>query len=219
MLKIEDVLYALRKFLEEPNIRWFFFLLVICFTVFLFIQEPVRFSGVHSKVGLPMKWHYYILAVLNAFNYVFTFLALWYTIPFTTKFPGYWYLPIFILILLIYTQYTISSRIVVDDGTFNSPPQYLLPKKYRLFFHYVILTLDIIIFIQFMLASGNINIEVKTYLDKYVFGKFGGFIPGNKLNFVVSWLALLGLANDIYNIYMQTGFVACKYNLPASWNI
>lgn len=219
MLKIEDVINALKKFLEEPSIRWFFFLLVIVLTVFLFIQEPVRFSGVHSKIGLPMKWHYYVIAIANAFNYIFTFLALWYTIPFTTKFPAYWYLPLFILVLLIYTQYTISSRIVTDDGTFNPPPNYLLPKKYRLFFHYFILVLDVLIFIQFMLASGNLNIEVKTYLDKYVFGKFGGFIPGNKLNFIVSWLALLGLANDIYNIYMQTGFVACKYNLPASWNI
>ena len=40
----------------------------------------------------------------------------------------------------------------------------------------------------------------------------------NKLNFIFM-VALLGLGNDIYNIYMQTGFVACKYNLPASWNI
>ena len=32
-----------------------------------------------------MKWHYYVLAVVNAFNYIFTFLALWYTMPFTNK--------------------------------------------------------------------------------------------------------------------------------------
>lgn len=219
MITLQYIYSSLLKFLEEPNIRWFIYLLAIIFTVFIFIQEPVRFSGIKSFLGVNMKWHYYILAIVNAFNYMFTFLALWYTIPFTNKLTGYWYLPIFIIILSIYTHFTISSKIVEDNGKFNPPPNYLLPKKYRLFFHYFILILDIIIFIQFMLAAGEVNIQITTYIDKYIFGKFGGFLPGNKMNFIVSWLALLGLANDVYNIYMQTGFIACKYALPASWNI
>ena len=92
-----------------------------------------------------MKWHYYIIAVANAFNYMFTFLALWYTIPFTNKLTGYWYVPIFIITLAVYTQFTVSSDYVVDDGNFNPPPNYLLPKKYRMFFHYFILVLDILL--------------------------------------------------------------------------
>ena len=70
MISLEYIYKSLLKFLEEPDVRWFFYLLAIVFTVFIFIQEPVRFSGNKSFLGVNMKWHYYILAVINAFNYM-----------------------------------------------------------------------------------------------------------------------------------------------------
>ena len=95
-------------------------------------------------------------------------------------------MPLFLIILAIYTQFTINAEITKKDGTLKPPPNYLLPKKYRLFFHYFILVLDILIFAQFFLAGGNINLQVKTYLDKYIFGRFGGFIEGNRVSFIAS---------------------------------
>jgi hypothetical protein len=216
---ITELLHKIADFISLPQIRWFFFLSVICLTVLVFIQEPIRFSGIKGITGISMKWQIYIIAIVNALNYIITFLALWYTIPFSYKLSAYWYVPIFIIILAIYTQFTINAKITTKDGTFNPPPDYLLPKKYRMFFHYLILVLDILIFTQFFLAEGNIGLEVKTYLDKYIFGRFGGFIEGNRLSFLASWLGLIGLGNDIYNIQLQNNFKACKYNLPDSWNI
>lgn len=216
---ITELLYAIADFISLSEIRWLFFTLVIVFTVFLFIQEPIRFSGIKGFTGLSMKWHIYVIAVINAFNYILTFFSLWYTIPFTNNFSAYWYVPLFVIVLAIYTQFTINAEITEKDGTFNPPPNYLLPKKYRLFFHYAILVLDILIFTQFFLAGGNISLETKTYLDKYIFGRFGGFIEGNRVSFITSWLGLIGLANDFYNIYLQKNFKACAYNLPDSWNI
>jgi len=216
---ITELLYKLANFISEPPMRWFFFLLAIVLTIFLFIQDPIRFSGIKGFTGLSMKWHMYIISVINALNYIITFLALWFTIPFTRNLTPYWYVPLFIIIITIYTQFTINAKITTNDGTLNPPPDYLLPKKYRLFFHYFILVLDVIIFTQFFLAQGNLNIEVKTYLDKYIFGRFGGFIEGNKIAFIASWMGLIGLSNDIYNIHLQTQYKACKYNLPDSWNI
>ena len=56
----------------------------------------------------------------------------------------YWYVPLFAIALCIYPIYN-NAEITEKDGTFNPPPNYLLPKKYRLFFHYAILVLDILI--------------------------------------------------------------------------
>ena len=98
---INTISFRIFKNLFRTKYTLVFFLLAVCFTVFIFIQEPVTF--VERIYGLPMKWHYYIIAVANAFNYMFTFLALWYTIPFTNKLTGYWYVPIFIITLAVYT--------------------------------------------------------------------------------------------------------------------
>ena len=216
---ITEVLQKIANFISLSEIRWFFFILVIFLTVFVFIQEPIRFSGIKGITGLNMKWQIFTIAIINALNYMLTFLTLWYTIPFSYNLSSYWYMPLFLIILAIYTQFTINAEITKKDGTLKPPPNYLLPKKYRLFFHYFILVLDILIFAQFFLAGGNINLQVKTYLDKYIFGRFGGFIEGNRISFIASWLGLIGLANDFYNIYLQKNFKACKYELPDSWNI
>jgi len=86
---ITELLYKLANFISEPPMRWFFYLIVIILTVFLFIQDPIRFSGIKGFSGFSMKWHLYIISIINALNYIITFLALWFTIPFSTNLTPY----------------------------------------------------------------------------------------------------------------------------------
>ena len=111
-----------------------------------------------------------------------------------------------------------NTKTYKKDESFQPPPTYIYPKKYRMIIFYFILIFDIIIFTQFLLSSGNISENVKTLLDKYLLGRFGGWIEGNRINFVVSWLGTIGIMFDLYNIYNQQKFVACSVELPDTWN-
>lgn len=207
-------------FLINPTLRWLLYFIILGLTVLAFIQEPLRFSGAKAITGLTYSWQIYIMGMINLCVYFLSFFTLWLTIPFVFNFPKYWFIALFAFLFALYTEIFISSREYTNDDkdTFKPPPSYIYPKNERLIIHWFILLLDIVIFIQFFLAYGEVSINVKTLLDKYLLGRFGGWIKGNRLNFLVSWLGLCGLLYDIYNIRNQTGFYACNYNLPKEWD-
>tara|TARA_B100000575_G_scaffold282155_3_gene273511 strand:- start:36 stop:704 length:669 start_codon:yes stop_codon:yes gene_type:complete len=216
---LSDFTYAFNIFITNIVVRWFFYFITLFLTILAFIQEPVRYSYLKGFTGLSYKWHMYLLAIFNLLNYIFTFLCLWYTIPFKQNaLSGLWYLPIFAIVWAIYTEVTLNTNQTEEDGTFNPPPKFLYPKSQRLIIHWFILIFDIIIFLQFYLSSGITNINKDTYLHKLLLGRFGGYTTGNKLAFITSWLGLIGLANDFYNINIQSKFRACIYNLPKAWD-
>jgi hypothetical protein len=187
-------------------------------SIILYINEPQRFSYVTAIDGLSYKWHLYILAMISMIATFLTFLGMWLTIPFTDKLPEYWYIPIFFIILAIVTQITISSDQVENDGSLNPPPQYLLPHKYRMIFAYLAFILDIIIFAQIFIYFGVADYSKRTILSRFILERFGGWYPGNKLDFIFDWLGVLELVYRIYIIYLQNTYTACAYGLPESWN-
>ena len=46
----------------------------------------------------------------------------------------------------------------------------------------------------------------------------GGWIEGNKLDFLFEWSGMIDVFIKIYILLLQTGFNACEYGLPLSWN-
>jgi len=211
-------LQSLCEFLLTPALRWIILLLRLIVSIILYINEPQRYSYVTAIDGLSYKWHLYILAMISMVATFFTFIGMWLTIPFTDKLPEYWYLPVFVVILAIITQITISSDQIEDDGSLNPPPQYILPLKYRMVLSYLALIMDIIIFAQIFIYFGIADYSKRTILSRFILERFGGWYPGNKLDFMFDWLGVLELGYRIYIIYLQNIFSACKYGLPQSWN-
>lgn len=211
---------ALTKFLINPQLRWMIYFTILFLTMLAYIQEPLRFSTAKGITGLSYMWETYIFGMINLINYFVSFFALWLTIPFVFNFPKYWFIALFFFLFAVYTEIFFNSREITNknENDFNPPPWYMYPKKQRLIIHYFIFAFDVMIFLQFFLSSNDLPPNVKTILDKYILGRFGGWIEGNRINFVVSWLGSVGLLYDVYNIHNQSIFNACMFELPKSWN-
>jgi hypothetical protein len=215
---MNELTQSLFEFLLTPAFRWIILALRIIIGLLLYINEPQRFSYVTAIDGLSYKWHLYYLAMISAIATFLTFLGMWLTIPFSNSLPEYWYIPLFIIYFAIITQITISTEQIQDDGSFNPPPTYLLPLKYRMILSYVAFILDVIIFAQVFIYFGVADYSKKTILSRYILERFGGWYPGNKLDFIFDWLGVLELVYRIYILYLQYNFTACAYGLPSSWN-
>jgi hypothetical protein len=205
------------ELLITPTVRWIVVIANIIMVAFAYNQEVVRYSTIHGFMGIPYNWQMYILVLLSVFGSFITFLGLWLTIPFTTYFPKYWYIPIFILLLAYYLQNTIDLQ-PVSGGDFSPPPTHILPKKYRIIIVWCLLILDIIIFTQYYVYFGVFDYGKNTYLHRYISERFGGWYDGKKFAFLSEWLGLFYVALDLHNIYQQSTFEACTYKLPQSWN-
>jgi hypothetical protein len=213
-----SILYELAEFITTPLFRWLFIVIGIIVTILQYINEPQRFSYKKSFEGLSYKWHLYIIAIFVCITTVLTVIGLWVTIPFTDKLPDYWYVYLFVLYVAIITQITVDSPIYTDDGSFNPPPSYILPQKYRVMIAYVGLIIDIIIMLQIYIYFGIADISKKTILSRYILERYGGWIEGNKLDFLFEWSGLIHVGLKIYVLLLQKNFQACKYGLPPSWN-
>ena len=113
-----------------------------------------------------------------------------------------------------------SSIVKKDEGGDMQPmPEYILSRNYRYIFYYLIVIFDTLIFLQFLYFSGITSTNKSTILDDFILNKFGGFVKGNKLNFIVSWLSIFGLLLDFYMVYLQLTFRPCNYNLPNNWGV
>ena len=209
------------KFLLNKTIRWFCFFAVLVLTVVVYTQEPTRFSGNKSFLGITYRLHIFITFSITIFLYMFTFLGLYVTIPFSKNMPDMWYVPMFVLTYAIILQFHSMSSIINkdEDGELQPMPEYMLSRNYRYIFYYLIVIFDILIFIQFLYFSGITSTNKSTILDDFILNKFGGFVKGNKLNFIVSWLSIFGLLLDFYMVYLQLTFRPCNYNLPNNWGV
>jgi hypothetical protein len=214
-----DILKIISNLIINKSFRWIILLALFILTILSYVQEPIRYSGYIAFTGLTYKLHYFILICITLFIYIFNFLSLELTIPFSTNLPTLWYIPIIIIIYAIILDVTSTSEIVTDKkGNLEPPPNYLLPKRYRLIIYYFIIMFDILSFVQSFIYSG-ITIQFKTtILHQFFLNRFGSYKPGNVLMFIVSWLGIIGLLLDGYMVRNQLLFTACNYGLPNSWD-
>jgi len=212
------VLYELAEFITTPLFRWVLLFLGVFVTILQYLNSPQRFSFVKSKFGMSFKWYMYILCMFNLFTSSLTTIGQWATIPFTDILPDYWYIYLFILCFAIITQITIDSPQIADDGSFNPPPIYIYPQKYRVMIAYISVIIDTLLMIQLYIYNGIADTSKKTLLSHYILERFGGWIEGNKLDFLFEWSGMIDVFIKIYILALQDNFQACEYGLPSSWN-
>lgn len=219
----------LSRLIITPEFRWIVYIIALALVLYSYLLEPIRFSDKKTWFGLSYKYENFIMMCFTAFFYIFVFLGLWQTIPFTTILPEYWYIPIIVFIFAIILHLTISAPNINLSSQNNTtekqqerlqpPPQYFLPKSVRKVIYYIILILDIIMFIQGLIYAGIKTNFKTTVLHQFFLNRFGGTSPENMLNFATEWLGVIGILIDVYWIYGLETFSPCKYGLPASWNI
>ena len=116
---------------------------------------------------------------------------------------AYPYIYLFIILIAIITQITIDSPQIVDDGSFNPPPPYLLPYKYRILITYLSLIVNIMIMIQIYIYFGISDYTKRTILSRYFLERFGGWYIGNKLDFLYEWSGFVDVFIGIYILYLH----------------
>ena len=215
---MQELIRSLAEFITTPIFRWIFLFLSIILNLIKYYNEPQRFSYTTAFTGLSYKWHLFLIEIICFINFVFLTLSLWISIPFTTYLPDNWYIYLFIICLAIITQITVDSKQITDDGSFNPPPTYMLPDKYRVMLAYASLVINIIVTIQSYIYFGIADLSKKTMLSRYVLERYGGWYIGNKMDFLYEWSGMFDIVISIYILYLQTNFQACEYGLPASWN-
>ena len=213
-----DLLRDLGEFIITPVFRWILLFISIIISLIQYYNEPQRYSYTTAFSGLSYKWHLYLIMVFICITSVLTIIGLWSSIPFTDILPEYWYFALLIILLAITTQITVDSDQIQDDGSFNPPPTYMLPQKYRVMIAYVNLVIFIIIIIQMYIYYGIADTTKKTLLSRYVLERFGGWYEGNKADFIFEWGGVFDCIIKLYLLYLQTNYQACKYGLPSSWN-
>lgn len=219
----------LSRLIITPSFRWFVYIIALVLVLYSYYIEPIRFSDKKTWFGLSYKYENFVMMCFTAFFYVFVFLGLWLTIPFTDILSEYWYIPIIVFIFAIILHLTISAptiNLTPQNNTskkqqerLQPPPQYFQPKRVRKIMYYAILILDIIMFFQGLIYAGIKTNFKTTVLHQFFLNRFGGTSPDNMLNFATEWLGVIGILIDIYWIYGVETFNPCKYGLPASWNI
>jgi hypothetical protein len=214
------LLLELAKFLTTPIFRWIMWVLSALLNLIKYLNEPQRFSNKKAFTGMSFKWHLYALIIISSINFTLMALGMWVDIPFKDylPLPDYWYIFFFIICIGIITQITLDSPIVVDDGSFNPPPAYMFPEKYRIMITYADLIVQIIILLQTYIYFGIADLSKKTVLSRYFLERFGGWYTGNKIDFLYEWAGLIDIFIATYILYLQTTFQACDYGLPSSWN-
>ena len=213
-----SILYELAEFLTTPITRWILLFLGIFVTILQYLNSPQRFSYLNSKIGISFKWYMYILCMFNLFTSSLTTIGQWSVIPFTDMLPDYWYIYLFVLCFAIITQITIDSPQIADDGSFSPPPIYMYPQKYRVMIAYISVVIDSLLMIQLYIYNGIADNSKKTLLSHYILERFGGWIEGNKLDFLFEWSGMIDVFIKIYILILQDTFRACDYGLPPSWN-
>ena len=206
------------EFLITPLSRWLLLLLGLFITILQYLNTPQRYSFKIAEFNIQFKWYMYILCMFNLFTSSLTTIGQWSTIPFTDVLPDYWYVYLFILLFAIITQITVDEKQIADDGNLNPPPQYMFPQKYRVIIAYISVIIDTLLMVQIYIYNGVVDVSKKTLLSQYVLERFGGWIDGNKLDFIFEWSGMIDVFIKIYILLLQTNFYACDYGLPPSWN-
>jgi hypothetical protein len=205
--------------LITPWFRWLIFAVSLVLTIYVYIQDPIRYSEKKMVFGISYKLFNFLLEIITVLAAFATFLSLWYTIPFTDQFPTLWFIPVVVVTFAYITQLHLDAEpVVATEGKLNAPPEYIIPRRYRIILVWALLIINVITFLQNMVYAGISADFRTTILHQFILNRFGGLNPGNILKFIFSWLGTITVALTLYQLYDVTNMQACTYDLPQSWN-
>ncbi len=205
-------------FFMSITFRWIILLLIFILQIYSYAQNPKLFTNAKKCFNSNCRTVTFLIGVISTTLTLLALITLWYVLPFSDILPDYWYIPIIILTYAIIIQITISTKVEVEDGSFNPPPEYLINKKNRVILYVISTVVSIIYFIQLYLDGGvNIIKNKNRYIDHFILGRFGG-IDKNNFNFFIQWFAIIKIFISILTIKSSVDFYACDYGLPVSWD-
>lgn len=220
-MNIKNILWS--TFMSH-GFRWLLFFSVLILNFIAYYQDPTRYT-IRPKCyfNTPCKWFNYTAGMMTFTMDIITFIGLWYTIApswLLNSLPQFWFIPFILLGYAIITQITIDSSTIEDHKEIlASPPSGIWPKQWRIILYTIILLIDTIVFAQMYIDSG-VNDYTKKFkiFDFVVKGRFGGWSNGNYVQFLFSWMAIIGVCIDILSLYFVATYNSCYYELPISWN-
>lgn len=214
----KNVFPFLYDFFMSITFRWIILFTLLFLNIFSFVQNPKLHSNSKKCMKMNCRINTFIIGFISITISLISLIALWYIAPFSNELIDYWYIPIILLIYALIIQITISIKPVIEDGNLNPPPDYLLPKKYRVILYVLLLSVSLIYSLQLYLDGGvNLISNGTKYMDHFVLGRFGG-ITKNKYMFFVEWITIVRIIFGILNIRNISDFYACDYELPSSWD-
>jgi hypothetical protein len=220
-MNIKNIIWSV---FMSHGFRWFLFISVLILNFIAYYQDPTRYTiNPECYFNTPCKWFNYVAGMVTFTMDVLTFIGLWFTIApmwLRSSLPQLWFVTFIILGYAIITQITIDSPTVENNkDILASPPERLWPIWWRIVLYGVILVINAIIFIQMYIDSG-INNYTKNFkvFDFIVKGRFGGWSNGNYVQFLFSWLGVIGVSIDALALYNTVIYNSCIYDLPISWN-
>jgi magnesium-transporting ATPase (P-type) len=107
----------LSRIIITPSFRWIVYILALALVLYSYVLEPIRFADKKTWFGLSYKYENFIMMCITSFFYIFVFLGLWLTIPFTELLTEYWYIPVIVFIFAIILHLTISSPTINLAGS------------------------------------------------------------------------------------------------------
>jgi len=212
----------------DLNLLWPMVILVIILNIILYLVEPLKYSGEKNCLKLPCR-QFTIYNQLLGYTFDICIIMV------IASMLGFKATPVIFIVsiffgFLIYTSWRMGE-VVVKDDKLNPPPKLFLVKDARIALQFIVLFLDITIFILLFLIKNNTDINVQSIMNssnsfiknkgfgitKLINTRFGGNIKGNRFIFFCGWFAFLGIFQNIYNVYKAVTFHPTYYNLPLSW--
>ena len=210
------------------NILWGLVILVIILNFFIYLTEPLKYTEEDECLKIPCRS--FVL-----FNQLFGYFFDICIIIVLAKLSGFKATSI-IFIMLIFFSFLIlvswfSALPVVKDETINPPPKLYIKKSVRITLHFIILLLDLLIFVVLFMDRAGIGNDKTISAGEGIFRnkgygftnlintRFGGNVDSNRFVFACGWVAFLGIFQNIYNLVISVGFHPTNYNLPLSWKM
>jgi hypothetical protein len=214
--------------LNNLNILWGLVILVIILNFVIYLTEPLKYTEEDKCLKIPCR--NFIL-----FNQLFGYFFDICIIIVLAKLSGFKETSI-IFIMLIFFSFIIivswfSALPVVKDGTINPPPKLYIKKSARITLHFIILLLDLLIFVVLFMDRAGIGNDKTISAGEGIFRnkgygftnlintRFGGNVDNNRFVFACGWVSFLGIFQNIYNLIVSTEFHPTNYNLPLSWRL
>lgn len=182
----------LQFFFISPIFRTILAIIILFLNVYSYYNNRIRYTK--SKTII-----FYITLALFIIDFAFIYFL---DVLAPLQLPKYWWI-IIVFIAAIFL-FSMDSKIIQKDNTFNPPPLSLSRKKKR---NYVFIILFIIYIFSFLL--------------EYYINKFDIAIDFTQVKYLYYiFLARgFGIILLFINLYLSFNFHACKYNLPDTWNL
>ena len=205
---------SVREAFNSQFLLWYLAIALLVFDVISFFQDPSRYTSKKKCFGMKCN-DFSILTGMSSlfidFFIIFSFLQK-QNISFQVKLVVVILGILFVGGFLYYHYKTtdlVNKKEPQEINTIKKPKS-LMIKSFRSLVYYMILIISV-----FMLFQGYTEGNTDKNLTDDVWGRFGGWIEGNKFWLIFSWIfSVLGAYMDYFSLGATTNYTIKEYDLP-----